>query len=808
MASAAASSSASTTKSPATDYWQFARQIPNWRELAPLACPRILEKKSRSDVLELLKPAAEFLARGAKDSKALVNDHNLPNELIGFWQGMRELAFYVDPRQQQPDLHKIYWKVKFAEEPDALSTVEANSLRQLPPIPVKKVPLERTPTVKASVPAKVSGSAPAKASGTAAPAKDPSLSSIGRMPKNPTPVEPSKKSQSTPASGPSGKSAMLPPPVPTKEPKTASGQRSSTVSSGSQTARASDTGSTPQSAPSTSEGRKRRKSPAAIVEGSPAKRVRGSNPADPITDLELPSLRPRPIAPPVKMEVDPPVVISESSKSKRTGGKKTKLTPAALLNSDVEDTPQYKDRNQKLASQRILKQVGIVPVVMQMSPAPRFSVLSADFLLHSSQDHAKRMGRRTSANALANKETLQMFSALLPSVVRDDLPLSEDGDYRILTFDDIRQVLELAQPSAGPRCTTCQGTGSVCHVKGFPQACHACIRTHGPRVCTFETGGEINNGIWSSLKAFTDLSSSAIRESREALIQSSKALEKTGETWAIQQTEHNFRFLKFLQTIVRLRRTLTKDFFIERFTSPADAEKILRIAMTQNVVSDKIITRAWTWQYFDLEYLEAPIPAFDSAYDFYAAYNSSQVKDPPGYYLIPADSNNPDLEAHWRPLKPSDFTHVQLYDNELPSGVDGAAIRKATLDDLEVATDREHREEDTTDFNGNPNPFVPPREPPGFFGNLFDANLRDPGLYLDLEAEEVPPGQESASEAESVEVPRDKGKGKAIQSDSDTSGGSDSSSYSSSGSEPEEVPLIRRPAPRRRRPAGEANHSS
>jgi hypothetical protein len=79
-------------------------------------------------------------------------------------------------------------------------------------------------------------------------------------------------------------------------------------------------------------------------------------------------------------------------------------------------------------------------------------------------------------------------------------------------------------------------------------------------------------------------------------------------------------------------------------------ERTLRVAMAQGLTADSKVTRAFHWQYFDPSSLDLPIPQFDSAYKFYEAYDSQEVLEPPGYYLVPKN-NDANLEPGWVPIE-------------------------------------------------------------------------------------------------------------------------------------------------------------
>jgi hypothetical protein len=178
---------------------------------------------------------------------------------------------------------------------------------------------------------------------------------------------------------------------------------------------------------------------------------------------------------------------------------------------------------------------------------------------------------------------------------------------------------------------------------------------------------EINNEIFGELTTYTNMSSIGAspadsfsfssdfsfvvwRTHQENLLRSAEVLKAHERTHALLLTEHHFHFLELLLNILRARKELERASFIGRFKNESSMERTLRVAMAQGLTADSIVTRAFHWQYFDLNALDLPIPKFASAYDFYAAYDAQELLEPPGYYLVPQD-NDAGLEPGWVPVE-------------------------------------------------------------------------------------------------------------------------------------------------------------
>ncbi|KAJ6513554.1 hypothetical protein C8R47DRAFT_1064272 [Mycena vitilis] len=228
----------------------------------------------------------------------------------------------------------------------------------------------------------------------------------------------------------------------------------------------------------------------------------------------------------------------------------------------------------------------------------------------------------------------------------------------------------------GPRCNVCQMSGNVCRVRGYPAMCDTCLRGHGSKICNLAQPDEINNDVWGSLMAYTDLSCESWKQTRETLGQSFKALESLESTRNNLIGEYQFNLLKYLVSILRARRELTTGEFWERFDNETSGETLLRLAMAQQLTAETEVTRAYVWQYCEFEYLHLDLPLFKSAYDFYRTVDEARGElDPPGYYLVPA-SDRDGLEPRWVGVSASEFDTVAKDEGKVPAGIRSGDIRR------------------------------------------------------------------------------------------------------------------------------------
>lgn len=119
------------------------------------------------------------------------------------------------------------------------------------------------------------------------------------------------------------------------------------------------------------------------------------------------------------------------------------------------------------------------------------------------------------------------------------------------------------------------------------------------------------------------------------------------------ESQHHLIQLTFLQNMLRLRRDVKHEEFIERFPSEEAAERALKLCLVQGLSVSSKISANYNWHYFEDSWLDAPLPGFNSAWDFFDRFDSG-LREPAGFFLIPP-ADRYDLEPSWVPLEVYNF---------------------------------------------------------------------------------------------------------------------------------------------------------
>ncbi|KAJ6463043.1 hypothetical protein C8R47DRAFT_1080078 [Mycena vitilis] len=641
------------------DLWGPLRQIPeqDWAQIRDLACPRNLDKVDDTVIAEFLAGYSAKLRASVHGCLPYLGDDVMPIELLAFHQGLKEAVKRLpEDFIQDHELDGIIWPLDAFEstDPPCLSRAEAKSLQRPMPVPYAVSRAEATPAPTpvvsrrpppvASSPvgdypfdfaARLQGSffppglrrEPTRAVDEDVNMEDPedkapvrpsvsgSLAGVyahqlpSRRPR-PIPRFPGSGSGSRQRAGETGDQSAMPPPA------------SASVSSSSrQPSASSETSRDTTVAPRATKVKHEPVSANLSGKGKKDKNPKGSQDAPvEVSDSEQPPANAkvtRSKAPGARPFVPPPDILNlpAAATEEHLGG------PGSLAHLKASAKIQDKEEEEP--------EVEIVGESMAEAGGEEFN---------TPRIRAKNEKRPTQA----------LFSellALLPAKERQDLPRSDDGKYYKISYDLIREVMRVTDPMM---------SGNVCRVRGYPAMCDTCLRGHGSKICNLAQPDEINNDVWGSLMAYTDLSCENPGNARP-VVQGARVLESTRNNLI---GEYQFNLLKYLVSILRARRELTTGEFWERFDNETSGETLLRLAMAQQLTAETEVTRAYVWQYCEFEYLHLDLPLFKSAYDFYRTVDEARGElDPPGYYLVPA-SDRDGLEPRWVSVSASEFDTV------------------------------------------------------------------------------------------------------------------------------------------------------
>ncbi|KAJ6458598.1 hypothetical protein C8R47DRAFT_1081646 [Mycena vitilis] len=747
------------------DLWGPLRQIPeqDWARIRDLACPRNLDNVDDTVIAEFLAGYSAKLRASVHGCLPYLGDDVMPIELLAFHQGLKEAVKRLpEDFIQDHELDGIIWPLDAFEstDPPCLSRAEAKSLQRPMPVPYAVSRAEATPAPTpvvsrrpppvASSPvgdypfdfaARLQGSffppglrrEPTRAVDEDVNMEDPEgrhdepVASLpvdkaplpSRRPR-PIPRFPGSGSGSRQRAGETGDQSAMPPPA------------SASVSSSSrQPSASSETSRDTTVAPRATKVKPEPVSANLSGKGKKDKNPKGSQDAPvEVSDSEQPpanGIESNPLESPGCSSFRPPpdiLNLPAAATEEHLGG------PGSLAHLKASAKIQDKEEEEP--------EVEIVGESMAEAGGEEFN---------TPRIRAKNEKRPTQA----------LFSellALLPAKERQDLPRSDDGKYYKISYDLIREVMRVTDPmfcpatnpfhEFGPRCNVCQMSGNVCRVRGYPAMCDTCLRGHGSKICNLAQPDEINNDVWGSLMAYTDLSCESWKQTRETLGQSFKALESLESTRNNLIGEYQFNLLKYLVSILRARRELTTGEFWERFDNETSGETLLRLAMAQQLTAETEVTRAYVWQYCEFEYLHLDLPLFKSAYDFYRTVDEARGElDPPGYYLVPA-SDRDGLEPRWVSVSASEFDTVAKDEGKVPAGIRSGDIRRRLRFEKAFEDGQGKARSVPRDTHGTAFPHGTGLRPTGFLEKLWTAY--GPALF-DIEAEES--SGESSSEEDS-----------------------------------------------------------
>ncbi|KAJ6491244.1 hypothetical protein C8R47DRAFT_1070820 [Mycena vitilis] len=735
------------------DLWGPLRQIPeqDWARIRDLACPRNLDNVDDTVIAEYLAGHSAKLRASVHGCLPYIGDDAMPIELLAFHQGLKEAVQRLpEDFIQDHELDGIIWPPDAFEstDPPCLSRVEAKNLQRPMPVPYAVPRAEATPAptpvVSRRPPPVASSPVSDYPFGSFFPpglSREPTsfveedVNMEGPEARQGGPVA-SVPVDKAPAFTPTSFHLGVPDPFPVSRvvgavranargrlaisrpcrlpPQRRSLHRLVSRPASSETSR--DTTVAPRAT-------KVKPEPVSVNlsgKGKKDKNPKGSQDAPvEVSDSEQPPANAkvtRSKAPGARPFVPPPDILNlpAAATEEHLGG------PGSLAHLKASAKIQDKEEEEP--------EVEIVGESMAEAGGEEFN---------TPRIRAKNEKRPTQA----------LFSellALLPAKERQDLPRSDDGKYYKISYDLIREVMRVTDPMFGPRCNVCQMSGNVCRVRGYPAMCDTCLRGHGSKICNLAQPDEINNDVWGSLMAYTDLSCESWKQTRETLGQSFKALESLESTRNNLIGEYQFNLLKYLVSILRARRELTTGEFWERFDNETSGETLLRLAMAQQLTAETEVTRAYVWQYCEFEYLHLDLPLFKSAYDFYRTVDEARGElDPPGYYLVPA-SDRDGLEPRWVSVSASEFDTVAKDEGKVPAGIRSGDIRRRLRFEKAFEDGQGKARSVPRDTHGTAFPHGTGLRPTGFLEKLWTAY--GPALF-DIEAEES--SGESSSEEDS-----------------------------------------------------------
>ncbi|KAK6972123.1 hypothetical protein R3P38DRAFT_3240472 [Favolaschia claudopus] len=286
---------------------------------------------------------------------------------------------------------------------------------------------------------------------------------------------------------------------------------------------------------------------------------------------------------------------------------------------------------------------------------------------------------------IPSKELFRKFLTGYPHPARRlDLPIDPETGLFALSSDGFVSTMELFQAQYGPRCIRCIHNGSECRVVGFPSECTACASQKSKKDCTFLATGEELSLMGTELKEWVFMTRPEWHDLNEDVNQASATVFAIQNSLEAAYVQLRRKMFKMLHAILVTRGQVNFDDFVARFDGETYEEKqkhmelMLRIAMTQGLHAGSDINEVRAWQFFPMALLdEADIPIFDTAYNFYKAYDANERAAPLGFFLIPSDPDDV-RPPQWVEVEPEDCFHL-LFDEEGVGSAEGATGERGVM---------------------------------------------------------------------------------------------------------------------------------
>ncbi|KAK6961867.1 hypothetical protein R3P38DRAFT_2818214 [Favolaschia claudopus] len=210
---------------------------------------------------------------------------------------------------------------------------------------------------------------------------------------------------------------------------------------------------------------------------------------------------------------------------------------------------------------------------------------------------------------------------MLPATVREDLPFDEETNRFIISDIWIRQMLNLARPQF------------VCH-RGHPAMCRGCRQKKTTNSCSLLMSGEVLGALGPEVLRYADMSNAGWKEKMENAMALGRVAADANAAAVRANSEYQYGLLQLLLVILKTRRSLTYEEFLDRFAGDDEAEcdflleVTLKLAMAQSLTAESDLHRGWVWHAVSYDDLRSPLPTpFKSAWEFYKAVDNRDLND-------------------------------------------------------------------------------------------------------------------------------------------------------------------------------------
>ncbi|KAJ7108835.1 hypothetical protein C8R43DRAFT_962782 [Mycena crocata] len=282
---------------------------------------------------------------------------------------------------------------------------------------------------------------------------------------------------------------------------------------------------------------------------------------------------------------------------------------------------------------------------------------------HSTLDWEKHLFTR---NQSLSTDQKKMLMQLLPSLkTLDPLPVQVDKGF-VFGWERLREAFGFpfppGTPRVLPRCTECINSAERCYTIGSGIVCTTCFKSHTKRTCSQIRSAEFVDSSHLEQAAWLKTTAPGLEAQMDDIQTTLGHLARVESARRDIQRQLDLQNLNLLVNILKLRKRTDYQnpaAFFEYFPSEEEAERTLKAAMAQGLDSRSEVTKDFVFYYFEEGCLDAAIPGYASAYEFYHQldHTDAMFAGPRGFFFVPGDPAF-EIDPVWVPLEDEDYpTH-------------------------------------------------------------------------------------------------------------------------------------------------------
>ncbi|KAJ7093049.1 hypothetical protein C8R43DRAFT_1141902 [Mycena crocata] len=275
---------------------------------------------------------------------------------------------------------------------------------------------------------------------------------------------------------------------------------------------------------------------------------------------------------------------------------------------------------------------------------------------HSTLDWEKHLFTR---NQSLSTDQKKMLMQLLPSLKTLDPPPVQVDKGFVFGWERLREAFGFpfppGTPRVLPRCTECVNSAERCYTIGSGIVCTTCFKSHTKRTCSQIRSAEFVDSSHLEQAAWLKTTAPGLEAQMDDIQTTLGHLARVESARRDIQRQLDLQNLNLLVNILKLRKRTDYQnpaAFFEYFPSEEEAERALKAAMAQGLDSRSEVTKDFVFYYFEEGCLDAAIPGYASAYEFYHQldHTDAMFAGPRGFFFVPGDPAF-EIDPVWVPLE-------------------------------------------------------------------------------------------------------------------------------------------------------------